>query len=80
MDNWPLESRALTTGGETFTTEFKRSDINDQDLTKTVPCLANGEGRSSSLPRQFRNIYHHGTECTKELACTQDLFRIRECG
>ncbi len=39
-----MESRALIAGGETFTTEFKRSDISAKDLTKAVACLANGEG------------------------------------
>ncbi|MDL9947774.1 putative DNA binding domain-containing protein [Gordonia sp. ABSL11-1] len=39
-----MELRALIAGGETFTTEFKRSDINDKDLTKAVACLANGDG------------------------------------
>ncbi|WP_308191627.1 MULTISPECIES: RNA-binding domain-containing protein [Gordonia] len=44
MHNWSMESRALIAGGETFTTEFKRSDISAKDLTKAVACLANGEG------------------------------------
>lgn len=39
-----MELRELIAGGETFTTEFERSDINDKDLTKAVACLANGEG------------------------------------
>ncbi|GAA3707847.1 RNA-binding domain-containing protein [Gordonia hankookensis] len=39
-----METHALIAGGETFTTEFKRADINDKDLAKTAACLANGEG------------------------------------
>ncbi|ACY19679.1 AAA-4 family protein [Gordonia bronchialis DSM 43247] len=39
-----MDTAALIAGGETFTTEFKRSDIGDKDLTKAVACLANGDG------------------------------------
>ncbi|WP_078114085.1 helix-turn-helix domain-containing protein [Gordonia sp. IITR100] len=39
-----MDTRALIADGENFTTEFKRSDINDKELTKAVACLANGDG------------------------------------
>ncbi|MCY3926122.1 MAG: putative DNA binding domain-containing protein [bacterium] len=34
---------SLIVGGETYTVEFK-SDVNDDELTETVVCLANGSG------------------------------------
>lgn len=44
MHNLLMDTRALIADGENFTTEFKRSDINDKELTKAVACLANGDG------------------------------------
>ena len=34
---------SLIAGGETYTVEFK-SDVNDDELTEAVVCLANGDG------------------------------------
>lgn len=38
------ELRQLIEGGETFTVEFKRASVSDNDLVETVVCLANGDG------------------------------------
>ena len=40
----PVDLQELIAAGETFTVEFKRGRINDDELVETVVCLANGDG------------------------------------
>ncbi|WP_132992666.1 DNA glycosylase AlkZ-like family protein [Gordonia zhaorongruii] len=44
MDAVRVDTGAIVAAGESFTTEFKRSEVNDKDLAKAVACLANGDG------------------------------------